>query len=384
MNEDYAQPPEDHWLTRAAEGEDVTERPEDRPTWEPIDLTSVLNGTHRAPQPTYMEREDGVCLGYPALVHALNGESESMKSMVAQAESARSVNEGIDVLYIDCESDQGAVINRLLMLGARPEQIRDYFHYVRPQMHPGGTEQERLAFHGLLQRAYGLAIIDGITEAFAIFGVKSIDNDEVTRWGREIPRRIADHTGAAVFLIDHVTKSEEGRGRFAIGAQAKLSYLTGAAYGLEVIEPGGVGMIGRIALRIGKDRPGQVRPNAGTWRKSDRTQEIAVAVFDSTEPGKIHYRLEAPRNVDEGSGTTWQPTALMSQISQTLQDAGKSLSFRSINACVRGKRETIEKAIVQLEQLGHIRIGPGPRNAHLHHLIHPYPAGDTLTALKAV
>ncbi|WP_426986541.1 AAA family ATPase [Pseudarthrobacter sp. Y6] len=320
-----------------------------------------------------MEREDGVCLGYPALVHALNGESESMKSMVAQAESARSVNEGIDVLYIDCESDQGAVINRLLMLGARPEQIKDYFHYVRPQMHPAGTEQERLAFRGLLQRAYGLAIIDGITEAFAIFGVKSIDNDEVTRWGREIPRRIADHTGAAVFLIDHVTKSEEGRGRFAIGAQAKLSYLTGAAYGLEVIEPGGVGMIGRIALRIGKDRPGQVRPNAGTWRKSDRTQEIAVAVFDSTEPGKIHYRLEAPRSLDEGSGTNWQPTALMEQISQALQDSGKALSFRSINACVRGKRETIEKAITDLVQLGHIRIDQGPRNSHLHHLIHPTP-----------
>lgn len=384
MTDDYAQPPESYWSTPAAKGEDVLERAEDRPTWKPIDLASVLDGTHQAPQPTYMEREDGVCLGYAGLVHALNGESESMKSMVAQAESARSVNEGIDVLYIDCESDQGAVIDRLLMLGAVPQQVRDYFHYVRPQMHPGGTEQERLAFHDLLQRNYGLAIIDGVTEAFAIFGVKSIDNDEVTRWGREIPRRIADHTGAAVFLIDHVTKSEEGRGRFAIGAQAKLSYLTGAAYGLEVVEPGGVGMIGRIALRVGKDRPGQVRPNAGAWRKSDRTQEIAVAVFDSTESGRIQYRLEAPRISDEGAGANRQPTALMEQISQALQDSGQALSFRTINTCVRGKRETVERAITLLQQLGHIRIEQGPRNAHLHHLLYPYPSRDTLTALKAV
>jgi hypothetical protein len=359
------------------------ETPEDLPSWAPIDLTNVLNGTHKAPQPTYMEREDGVCLGYPALVHALNGESESMKSMVAQAESARSINEGIDVLYIDCESDQGAVVDRLLMLGAKPARIRDHFHYVRPQMHPQGTTQERLAFHGLLQRSYGLAIIDGVTEAFAIFGVKSIDNDEVTAWGRQVPRKIADHTGAAVFLIDHVTKSEEGRGRFAIGAQAKLSYLTGAAYGLEVVEPGGVGMIGRIALRVGKDRPGQVRPNAGAWRKSDRTQEIAVAVFDSTEPGKIQYRLESPRSLTD-SPAEFKPTGIMGQISQALQDAGKPLSFRSINAAVRGKEATIRLAIEELTEDGHITVEPGPRNSYMHKLIHPYPAGETLTGLKAV
>lgn len=384
MTDDYAQPPEHYWATRAAEGEDVTERHIDRPTWEPIDLTSVLDGTHQAPQPTYMEREDGVCLGYAGLVHALNGESESMKSMVAQAESARSVNEGIDVLYIDCESDQGAVVDRLLMLGAAPERVKDYFHYVRPQMHPGGTEQERIAFHGLLQRTYGLAIIDGVTEAFAIFGVKSIDNDEVTRWGREIPRRIADLTGACVFLIDHVTKSEDGRGRFAIGAQAKLSYLTGAAYGLEVIEPGGVGMTGRIAIRVGKDRPGQVRPNAGAWRKSDRTQEIAVAVFDSTEPGRIHYRLETPRGADESTGTDWQPTAVMEQAAQALEDAGRALTYRAISASVRAKQTTIRTAVDELIRLGHITTSPGPRNATLHQLIKPYPERETLTGLKAV
>ncbi|XAS66552.1 AAA family ATPase [Micrococcaceae bacterium Sec5.7] len=359
------------------------ETPEDLPTWAPMDLRSDLDGTRQAPQPTYMERDDGVCLGYPGLVHALNGESESMKSMVAQAESARSINEGVDVLYIDCESDSGAVVGRLLMLGAQPTRIRDHFHYVRPQLHPNGTTQERIAFRSLLQGTYGLAIIDGVTEMFAILGVKSMDNDEVTAFGRMVPRKIADFTGAAVFLIDHVTKSEEGRGRFAIGAQAKLSYLTGAAYGLEVIEPGGVGMIGRIALRVGKDRPGQVRPHAGPWRKSDRTQEIAVAVFDSTEPGKIHYRLETPRNGEQNAGADWQPTAVMEQASQALQDAGKPLSYRAISACVRGKQTTIRAAIDELIRLGHITVTPGPRNSTLHQLINPYP-GETLTGLKAV
>lgn len=78
----------------------------------------------------------------------------------------------------------------------------------------------------MLARPYDLAVIDGVTEAFAVFGVSSVDNDEVTTWGRQVPRKIAQRTGAAVVVVDHVTK---GRGRFAIGAQAKMSYLTGAS-----------------------------------------------------------------------------------------------------------------------------------------------------------
>lgn len=382
MIDDYAQPLEGHCTDRATRDGDISVN--DRATWDPMDLASVLDGTYQAPQPSCMEREDGVCLAYPGLVHALNGETESMKSMVAQAESARSVNKGIDVLYVDCESDQGAVVDRLLMLGAMPEQVRNYFHYVRPQMHPGRTEQERLAFRRLLKRKYGLAIIDGVTEAFAIFGVKSIDNDEVTRWGREIPRRIADQTGAAVFVIDHVTKSEEGRGRFAIGAQAKLSYLTGAAYGLEVLEPGAVGKVGRIAVRVGKDRPGQVRRNAGAWRKSDRTQEVAVAVFDSTEPGRIGYRLEAPPGADESTSNERQPTVVMQQASQALELAGRPLSYNAIASSVTGKATTKRTALNELIRLGHITTTPGPRKAILHQLIKPYPERETLTGLKAV
>lgn len=359
------------------------EEVEDIPSWAPIDPSGVLNGTHTVPQPTYVPREDGVCLGYPGAVHAFIGEPESMKSMLAQAEAARSVNEGIDVLYIDFESDVGAVVGRLLMLGAIPARITDNFHYVRPHLNPASNLNERAAFQQLMSRPYGLVFIDGLTEAFAVFGVKSIDNDEVTAWGRKIPRAIADRTGAAVFLIDHVTKSEEGRGRFAIGAQAKLSYLTGASYSLEVIEPGGVGMIGRIALRVGKDRPGQVRPHAGTWRKADRTQEIAVAVFDSTEPARIQYRLETPRSTAD-SPASFQPTGIMQEISQTLHDADKPLSFRSINAAVRGKEATVRTAIEQLNQLGHVTIENGPRNSYLHRLIKPYPDRETLTGLIAV
>ena len=109
-----------------------------------------------------------------------------------------------------------------------------------------------------------------------------------------------------------------------------------------------------------------------------------MAVFDSTQPGRIDYRLEAPRGTEESTGTDWQPTAVMEQVSQALQDAGTSISYRGISASVRAKQTTIRTAVDELIRLGHITTNPGPRNSTLHQLIKPYPARETLTGLKAV
>ncbi|BAS16545.1 hypothetical protein AHiyo8_48480 [Arthrobacter sp. Hiyo8] len=236
--------------------EHPTDDPEAVLSWAPIDLTSVLNGTYTVQPPTYMLRTDSVALLYPAKVHGVHGESESGKSMLMHAVAAQELQSGRDVLFIDFESDQGTVGNRLLMLGASADNIQRHLNYVRPDCNPFAITEEGQAWRGMLSRRFSLAVIDGVTEAFSVFGVKSIDNDEVTAWGRMVPRQIAERTGAAVVVIDHVTKDTEGRSRFAIGAQAKMSYLTGASYSVEVIQPLGVGMAGKLAIRIGKDRPG--------------------------------------------------------------------------------------------------------------------------------
>jgi hypothetical protein len=351
------------------------------PSWAPIDLTSVLDGTDQPQPPTYMTREDGVALLYPGKVHQFMGEAESGKSMLMHAEIARAIRAGQPVLLIDFESDQGTVVSRLRMLGAAAEQIRANLHYLRPDVDPRALTAELQAWKRLLETRYALAVIDGVTEAFAVYGVKSIDNDEVTAWGRAVPRQIAQRTGAAVVVVDHVTKDADTRGRFAIGAQAKMSYLTGASYSVEILSPIGVGMAGQLAIRVGKDRPGLVRPHSGAWRKSDRTQEVAVATIDSTEPGSIRYSLGPHRTATTADSTgEWKPSAIMGQISQALEDAKKPLTLGQINALVRGKRETINAAIQELEQGGHISIKDGPRNARLHILINPYPEGARSTA----
>ncbi len=251
-------------------------------TWSPLNLDSVLDGTHVQPEPELLTRTDGKSLLYPALVHSIHGESESGKSWVSQYAVAHCLRLDQDVLVIDNESDAASYAQRLILLRVTREQIRAHLSYVRPESSPNTSAVELAAFERMLDQSYRLAVIDGVTDSMSLFGLSIKDNDEVARWMRSLPRRIADQTGAAVVLIDHVVKSSDNQGRFAIGAQAKMAGLSGAAYVVEVVEALGVGRKGELALRVGKDRPGAVRGFAGEWRKSDRTQAVARFVLDSS------------------------------------------------------------------------------------------------------
>lgn len=344
-------------------------------SWAPINLDAVLDGTWEPEQPTLMPRDDDVHLLYPGRVHSFHGESESGKSLVAQAEAARVLADAGRVAYIDFESDQGAVVTRLRQLGAATEQIRAALHYLRPEVTPYGLLHEREAWSTLLAHTYDLVVIDGVTEALVTYGAGSMDNDEITGWMRRVPRLIAQRTGAAVVLIDHVSKNSESRGRFAIGAQAKLAALDGAAYSVEVVEALGRGMRGVVSMRIGKDRPGAVRPHGGPFRKSDRTQEAARVVIDSTgDSGTIRAHVEAPDRKVNDEPSTFRPTHLMERVSQHLALVGPS-SLREIIKSVTGNEKALGQAVVVLVDEGFIAVEKVGQK-HLHGLVKPFSEAD--------
>ena len=141
-------------------------------------------------------------------------------------------------------------------------------------------------------------------------------------WSRLVPRRIAARTGAAVGLIDHVTKDPNSRGRWAIGGQAKMSGLTGASYMVEVARIFGEGLCGEVVLRLGKDRPGTLKRHCGPMRKADKTQEAARVVIDSTgdktvvtvNPWKGSSADGEPQDREP-----FRPTYLMEQVSRTMR-----------------------------------------------------------------
>lgn len=348
---------------------------DERPSWAAVDLSTYLDGTHTPAVPTLLARTDGVCLLYPGLVHSLHGESESGKSLVAQYLAAQQIKAGHAVLFIDFESDAGSVTERLLMFGATPAQILALFTYIRPEMDPRSAGAEMPAWHAMLARSYVLAVIDGVTDSLGIFGYSTKDNDDVAAWMRVLPKNIAKRTGAAVTVIDHVVKDNDSRGRFAIGAQAKMSGLTGAGYTVEVTEPLGRGLRGVIVLRVGKDRPGYVRGRSGPMRKSDRTQEAARVVIDSTlDPDRPAVTVEPWRGSDGAPivARSFRPTGLMEKISEALEAAPEPLSARGIKERVAGKREAVNLALDLLVSEAWVDRQDGARNALLHTVVRTY------------
>jgi hypothetical protein len=333
--------------------------------------------------PELLERTDGPCLLYRGRVHSLHGESESGKSWVALAEAATQLAAGSHVLMLDFESDEPTTVGRLLRLGTPPEAIATRFDYRRPECDPAALTDEQQLWQDLLGTRYTLAIIDGVTEALSVYGTASKDNDEVTGWIRSSPRRLAANTGAAVVLVDHVTKDADTRGRFAIGGQAKMAALDGAAYVVEVLDPLGVGLLGRISLRVAKDRPGNVRPHAGTWRKTDRTQEAAVVVVDSREHGHTAITIEPPRTelaTDHGTATggDWRPTALMAQVCDALEKAGAAMSRKGIERAVQGRAQYVRQTVDALIADGHLAAdGPALGGHPSLRLVKPYRQDTT-------
>ena len=266
---------------------------DDEPTssWWPVNLDDHLNGTHQAIEGDHFRRtHDNVALLYAGRVHSFYGESESGKSWLAQMAAAELISQGQPVAYIDFEAEAADIVNRLQLLGANQNDIRAHLRYIRPDSAYQTTDP---AWQTLTQTPCALIIIDGVGEALTMWGGANKDNDDVWRWMRLFPRALARATGAAVVTVDHVTKDKETRGRFAIGGQAKLSAIDGAAYLIEPIHVLSPGAVGRLTIRVTKDRPGNIRKHAGEWRKLDRTQEAAVAVIDATSH-PIHAQLLPP------------------------------------------------------------------------------------------
>lgn len=344
-----------------AGGEDAGPQPEDRASsWRPVDLSEVLDGTYVPPEATLLRRTDGYGLFYPGRVHWVQGEPESGKSWVAQLATAQVLTAGGRGLYLDYEQDAATIVARLRLLGVADQQIRVGLTYLQPEVSPYGSQEVFDEFTALCREGFELAIVDGVTDALGIDGKSLVDNDEVASWMRRVPRVIARSTGAAVVCVDHVVKDKEGRGRYALGAQAKLAGVDGASYIVEPDEPLAPGARGVLVLRLLKDRYGTVRSACPPWRKADRSQEAARVVFDGTgTDGRIRASVNPPED-DSVQPPQFRPTDVMERISLFLEDLTEPVSTNAVVDGVTGKKETIRHALELLTLGGFTERGNSP------------------------
>lgn len=333
-----------------------------RRSWSPADLSDVLGGTWEPPTPTVGRRSDDVGLFYPSKCHTVSSESEAGKTWFALAAAKAELDGGNAVLYIDFEDDRGPVVGRLLAIGAQRESIRERFSYVRPDgpLSALGNTEDLAAV--LRHRRPSLVILDGITEAMTMHGLNPLDNADCAKFGRMLPRRLAD-SGAAVVSLDHVTKSSEGRGRYSIGAVHKLNALDGAAFVLENRKAFGVGLIGRSTVYIAKDRPGQLRKHA---LPGSGLHWFADLVIDSTDPDPAVIVVDIAAPITR-EGSEMVPTVLMERVSTELAKHPEGLSQRVLCDVVRGKTEGIRSAVSHLVAAGYVTA----KTPHLN--LKPYP-----------
>lgn len=337
--------------------------PDDAPrTWRPVDLSDVLAGTWSPPEATVGARSDGVGLFYPGKAHTVAGESESLKTWFALAGAMVEVERGRHVAYIDFEDDAGPVVGRLLSMGCDVDRLRSHFHYIRPEapLTEGRGITDLAELMGDVRPT--LAVVDGVTEGMTLHGLNPLDNKDCATFGRMLPRRLT-RAGAAAVSLDHLTKSTEGRGRYALGAVHKLNALDGAAFVLEGRKAAGVGLVGSSTVRIAKDRPGQLRKHA---LPSSGLHWFADVVLDATGAGVVLVSVAAPESKTGPSES--RPTVLMTKISKALEERGP-LSQRQILTLVGGKRDYAVKALTFLTIDGYVT------EKTPHQLIKAYPEG---------
>jgi hypothetical protein len=339
-----------------------------RLAWDPVDLAPVLAGQRVTPPPTVLERSDGVRLFYPGRLNLELGETESLKTWLALLAAAQELTAGNHVVFLDYEDVAETAVERLLALGVAPADILARFSYFESPPPRVDELAEELLRPVLSERGRpALVVLDGVTEAMGSAGLDPNKGPDVVQFYAGAPRWFAK-AGAAVTLLDHVTKDREGRGRWAIGSERKLSGLDGAAYGLEVLRPFGRGRTGQVKVTVSKDRPGYVRQHESPNR--------AIALFElqSWPDGNITARLTPPEAADRDK--PFRPTVLMERVSKTLEAAAAPLSLRAVRGQTTGKAEMVAVALELLVAEGYVKTEPGERGSSLHRSVIPFRSGE--------
>lgn len=374
---DWAQPREPLHIppaaTLAVNNDSIS--PTDTHSWTPVAPDAYLDGTWTPPKPTHLTRNDGTGLFYPDRINLLFGESETGKGWIALHAVAQACTAGQNVLYIDFEDYADTIYHRLLKLGVPGQQLRDRLAYIRPDHALDDDARQQLSTH-LNQAPPALVILDGVTGAMSMHGLDTNVSTDVDRFYSTLGEPLA-RAGAAVVFIDHIPKSNENAGKGPIGSQHKRARVSGASYKVDPLQPIAPGRVGRLLLKIDKDRLGALR--------SIHPTVAGTFVLDSTGPVSSAV-LYAPDDPDTQQARHVED--VMEEVSRALEGAESGqLTKRALEQAVTLRKGdlTLDEAVRRLVETGHVVLDSGPRNALIHRLVSAYRNGPAnLTVPRTV
>lgn len=320
------------WINSAVatqEPQDESEPPQ-RTSWWPRDLSGVLSGDDPEPAPEFLHRLDGVPLFYRGKVNGLIGESESGKTWVALLCVLQCLQASTRVLYLDFEDTAPGIVTRLRLMGATDADLA-HLAYIGPDEALSLQAKADLS-EAVQATPPDLIVLDGFNAAMTLLGLELTDNTDATRFSQWLLKPLAS-TGACVVYVDHVPKNKDARGKGGIGAQAKRAMTTGCALAVDVLEPFGRGMTGRLRLTVDKDRPGHVRA------ASIGASKAGEAVLTSKDNGSVVVEIETSLSEEEIVSAVEE--AARSRIVRTVAGFGSGgCSRREIATAMGVKQDT--------------------------------------------
>jgi AAA domain len=283
----------------------------------PIQLVDLVQlARDGIPPPTFIA--DGYL--YAGQVHSLAGPPDCGKSTLALWWLLQELRAGRTVLLLDEEGGRASVVEKLLDLGAQPDELAG----LRYAEFPGRAwdAHDLLALAQLVDEAQpSIIAFDSMAAFMARAGREENDARDVTTFASEVLLPLAREHGAAVLYLDHVTKDGNG-GRYARGSGAKLASVD-VAYTLDLVTPFSRNESGLVKLIVTKDRRGYLhrkhdmavlaaQPLRLQFTRDDKTSSsgpVALAGF-RTAARKLLAALAAAhqRSQDPASTTRAQLT----------------------------------------------------------------------------
>ncbi len=267
------------------------------------------------PEPSILRRADGNHIFYAGKINALFGESESGKTWIALEAVRQELEKNNPVFYLDFEDSVRGIYNRLKTLGADLSHFKTFLYSNPTEALTAGAREALLT--KIEQFKPTLIVVDGVNAAMNVMGLDLEKNKDATSFSQEVLRPLRLHN-AAIITIDHVTKSKDNRGNYAIGAQAKRADIDGCAVAVEVEIAFGRGIDGALALKVTKDRPGYVRAIC------QEGKNLGVANIKAIEGGTIKITLEG------ASVEVYSLDKKMEQVSNFMAQHGTEMNLNEI------------------------------------------------------
>jgi hypothetical protein len=137
-------------------------------------------------------------------------------------------------------------------------------------------------------------------------------------------------------------------------------------------------MRGEVVLRVGKDRPGCVRVHCGPFRKSDRTQEAARIIIDSTvDPPTVTIGAPGIRSDENSCGpAVFRPTSLMQRASEVIEQHPAELTKTKVAEEGGGNKQAMLTGIDILRSEGYVETAKGRSGYDVYTSVKPYRETD--------